>query len=254
MEDFFNENYKDLNLHLNCCNNPSENDFIHFLTNKMHCDDEHTELLENYLIRYPKKVNIENSEKWTPLMVACNNKLSTPESIKLLLEKGADPNLKNRDNSSALNIFCNTLSKNFELDRAVRIIKLLLKYGADPNLKCDMGYTPLIRISCNVRKSNVESYIKISQLLIDEGADTNKSDCCGWTPLMFICDESRPKDYIIFLLKNGADPNLRDSKGHEICKNFFDKHLELLEYYKPRIPKEQILNELNKLRSLIENL
>ena len=70
----------------------------------------------------------------TPLYQAVE--MEKIEHIKLLLKKGADPNITNDDDLSPLHIAVNKQN--------ITIVKLLLKYGANPNLKSKLyQQTPL---------------------------------------------------------------------------------------------------------------
>ena len=99
MEDF-NNRYKDLIFKRHNCNG---NDLIHNLVKDSRKDD-YFNLLKEYLKTYPDKVNLKNEDGWTPLMVASTNSnfTSTVETVELLLESGADPNLQNDKGFTAL--------------------------------------------------------------------------------------------------------------------------------------------------------
>lgn len=85
-----------------------------------------------FLLRHRAKVDI-NVYSGTPLYWHANDYDADIE--KLLLEAGADPNIKNYQGRTPLH--------KAAADEAVKIIPLLLQYGAAMNQKDEMGYTPL---------------------------------------------------------------------------------------------------------------
>jgi ankyrin repeat protein len=89
----------------------------------------------------------------TPLMYAAL--YGDARSVRLLLENGADPNVKNDVGATALMWAVEDLEKT----------RLLIEHGADPNSHSDDGSTPLI-IAANWFGSS-----PILKLLIDHGAD-----------------------------------------------------------------------------------
>ncbi len=61
--------------------------------------------------------------------------------VRLLLDNGADPNLKNSKDDTSLSVVMAS-SKNLRRDSRKGIIKLLLDKGADPQMKMDRNFTP----------------------------------------------------------------------------------------------------------------
>lgn len=86
-----------------------------------------------------------------------------PEIVRLLIEKGLDVNLKDKNNSTPINYIRNPES-----------IKLLLNAKADPNIPDIHGYTPLH--SPQTKKS--------IELLVNAKADPTAKDLDGDTPLI----------------------------------------------------------------------
>ena len=137
-----------------------------------------------------------------------NQKPETVELVKTLLSNGADPNLAIRnpnptfDGYTPLFVAITTLNPNIE------IIKLLLEKGANPNASF-RGTNILMNIVSN--HTNVE----ILDLMIKHGADINARDPNGLTPLMYATyNKEKPELMVAELLKNGANPQLTDNKGH----------------------------------------
>ena len=88
---------------------------------------------------------------------------------RLLLEAGADPNLRDEFASTPL------------LEAAQRgcaqIVRLLLAAGADPDCVSRDLFTPLIHAATN-------SHAEIVRSLVDAGADINRRNMYGSTALM----------------------------------------------------------------------
>ena len=86
--------------------------------------------IANYLIKHVKDINSKSSYG-TPLMAATIKKNSY--LTKLLLENNADPNLSDKNNSTALHY-----SVIFNQEK---IIELLIKYNAKSDIKDNRGNT-----------------------------------------------------------------------------------------------------------------
>ena len=172
--------------------------------------DTFKKLQESTLIDHV--VNQQNDLGWTPLMLACRNinNSGNVETIRLLLENGADVNKQNHVGCTALTI-ASICTKN---DSHIDTIKLLLKYGADVNLKkTSDGSTTLMGLM-KVHRS--VSNIGIVRLLLDNGADANCVDFNGNSPLMTACKSAigNSNDKVIELLfEYGADMHITNSKG-----------------------------------------
>jgi len=115
----------------------------------------------------------------------------------MLLNKGANVNVKNNDGISALHIAV----KNHHIE----IVELLLKYGARINSRDNKGKTAL-HYAC------VSSHRNAIKLLLKYGARVNSQDNYGRTALHYACF----KGHILAvdeLLKHGSDINVMSKKG-----------------------------------------
>lgn len=121
-------------------------------------------------------------------------------SVKILLENGADPNLKG-----------DFLGHRTPLDLAVEyekehIIKMLLDYGADPNLKNHLDDTSL----------HLASTENIAKMLLEKGADLHIEGKNSDTPLERSARKGR-EDVFLFLLQRGAKISASYSRGAKLA-------------------------------------
>ena len=169
-------------------------------------------------------VNSRNSVERTPLM-SCSE---DPESIKLLLEAGADPNLQDTYGLTALHLLSSRGAPS-----SLESIRLLLNSEADPNLRQKDGMTALVQLCAMSQNSGLaasrgsDSKLKVDvcRLLLELGADPNIQDKEGNTALMHLClmhtlgfndykDINNPLVKLCeVLLSLGADPNVKNGQG-----------------------------------------
>lgn len=112
----------------------------------------------------------------------------------------------------------------------------LLEAGADPNRSFDgSGFPPM---SAAIE----QAWLPGLQLLLVHGGDVNVRKYGGWTPLMHAVDveadgacqsgEPASLDLVRFLLKQGADPALRDDRGEcaaDLARRYgWDEAVQLL--------------------------
>ena len=188
---------------------------------------------EAYKNKYPKNkiqqilndINIKDTDGNTALIVACINKLPD-ETIKFILDCGADPNLQNNNNSTALMAAC--------ISKQNQHISTLLTKGADPNLQNNGGNTALI-LACSVKDNDLENIIA----LLDNGADPNLKTINDNTALIVACHTKLSHDIIYNLLKRGADPNVINKKGKNALIS------ACLKYEKPSKSVDILLNTLD---------
>ena len=180
--------------------------------------------------------NIANKGGWTPLYLATDNRnieggdypvpkpdLDHLEIIKALLEKGANPNAKIRDNTLTRTIF--TMQWFFEpgataFVRAaqssdVALMKLLLSKGADPKIPTDFKDTALTAaggigwVEGVTYERSAKENLEAVRLLLDLGLDPNWANKDGRTALMGAAHKGR-NDVIMLLLDRGAKLETRD--------------------------------------------
>ena len=122
----------------------------------------------------------------------------TEHQIRELLERGADPNVRNFRGETPLH---RAAIRNPDLD----VSRTLIGAGADVNAQDEKGATPLHRAAHNPSTGR-------AHLLIEAGADVGARDNSGATPLHHAA-ESGHETMIVRLVDAGADPNARDQAG-----------------------------------------
>jgi ankyrin repeat protein len=188
--------------------------------------------------------NIANKGGWTPLYIATDNRnieggdypvprpdLDHLEIITKLLDKGANPNARVKDDTLTRTIF--TMQWFFEngataFARAAQssdtaLMKLLLKYGADPRLATVNGDTALTLaggigwVEGVTYERSREENVEALRMLLDLGLDPNTANAEGRTALMGAALKGR-NEAILLLVERGARLDLHDHGSRDTDK------------------------------------
>jgi len=189
-----------------------------------------------FLIEQGANVNLANKGGWTPLYLAVDNRnieggdypvpkadLDHLQLIELLLQKGANPNLKVKDNTLTRTIF--TMQWFFE-DGATPFVRasqssdtalmsLLLKHGADPKVTTAGGDSALTAaggigwVDGVTYERSPKENVEAVRMLLDLGLDPNHGNNEGRTPLMGAALKGRV-EVIELLVQRGARLDARD--------------------------------------------
>ncbi len=151
------------------------------------------------------------------------------DSIKVLLEKGADPNAKDRrgktpldiavelNDNKSLSLFLagrtpispETKSAAFQASVQsgnVQAAQMFLDRGCDANMRTASGL-PLLVLSADVGDK------AMTKLLLSKGADPNARDSAG-KPVLISATEKAHAEIVSLLLNAGADPQVKDNDGN----------------------------------------
>ncbi|MEX2366273.1 MAG: ankyrin repeat domain-containing protein, partial [Pseudohongiellaceae bacterium] len=190
-----------------------------------------------YLLENGANPNIANEGGWNPLYIATDNRnieggdyptrkpdMDHLEYIKLLLDAGADPNLRMASSTETRTIFTHQWLREEGATPFLRaaqssdleLMNLLLEHGADPNINTRDGVTPLMVASGIAWVEGVtyewseDANRETIAMLIELGNDVNAQDMeDGRTALMGAAHKGR--NYAVeMLVEAGADLAARD--------------------------------------------
>lgn len=197
------------------------------------------------LLELGANINIQSNCGCTALIAACINSgtISSNKTVKLLINHGANINLKNKFGKTALEYAC----INSKIFGSIDTVKLLLKKGANVNSQNNFGQTILISSILSYNYINIE----IIKLLLDYGANIEAKNAEGMTALMYSMYTIKSNGlYIVKLLLNyGANFEAKTNYGLTflilICINIIEiNNDEAIEYIIGRCPNiNSISNE-----------
>jgi len=198
-------------------------------------------VLGKYLMERGADVNKANKGDWTPLYLATDNRnieggdypvprpdMDHLEYIKLLLEHGADPNGRAKDNTLTRTIF--TMQWFYEdgctpFVRAaqssdVELMQLLLDWGADPFIPTAHGDTALTAsggigwVEGVTYERSPKENLEAVKMLVYLGLPVNAANKDGRTALMGAALKGR-SDVVQFLVDHGAKLDQRDGGSRD---------------------------------------
>ncbi|CAF1340811.1 unnamed protein product [Didymodactylos carnosus] len=174
---------------------------------------ENPEILSN-LLNYCDQPDIEDKTGATPMMFALGVSGACLEKIKLLIEKHASINRKDKTGWSLLHAAVSSKRRD--------ILELLLSNGGDVHI-IDGDGRSLLHIACD----NGDTLL--SKFLIEKGVSLANIDKNGWTPFHVACGPADDYELVHHLIQVGADPTVKDINGHtplHWAKQFKAKNVE----------------------------
>jgi ankyrin repeat protein len=146
-------------------------------------------------LKQPAAVNARDNRQATLLMHAAA--FGSPQAMRILLDAGADVNLKNTFDATALLWAAGDPVK----------ARMLIEAGADVKARSKQGQSPLLIAA------EVEGGSEIVRLMLAKGADAKAAGFRGRMPLHAACDAG-DIDSVRLLLAAGADVNQADGGGY----------------------------------------
>jgi ankyrin repeat protein len=206
-----------------------------------------------YLLEHGADPNLSNEKGWNPLYLAVKHRnietgtIPVPNAeqaldfIKMLLDKGANPNLRLKANTEIrngqratwLNEAGATPFLRAGLCGDIEVMRLLLKYNADPKTTTDDHTTPLMAAAGVgytdgfIHDRSEEETIEAMKLILESGANVNDANDAGLTALHGAAHKASLAE-INFLVARGADLAAKDKGGSESSKRFGQKTEGLL--------------------------
>lgn len=150
----------------------------------------------SYLLKSGANINYQNKRGYTPLMIAIDAQ-GRAKLVEFLLLNGADPNVINKDDLTALHIASYFGNKD--------VVNLLIKYGANLEIEDDNGLRAL-------HQACYGGYADIVKSFIEAGADVNAKSKTGLTPL-HLAAIGGDVETVKLLLNSGANPLAKDNSG-----------------------------------------
>lgn len=170
----------------------------------------------NGLLAYKANPNVKDHDGWTAAMHAV--KLNEPKIFRLLGKYKADFNLTNHDGLTALAMAV--------VDNKANALVAMLDNQANPDLK--MGVAQYNALMLAVAKDNQQ----IAQTLLQYKANPNAINAAGLSPLMIAAHNNQDM-MVSLLIKAGADTHAKDVDGKTALtlakENDAQKAIELLQ-------------------------
>ncbi len=150
-------------------------------------------------------VNVRDTKNGgqTVLMWAARSGRQSKRKVQALLKAGAD--LKATTPDSGWNVLLSAASAG-----DLPTVELLLEAGLDVSYRSTEGETALMVAASSARANSGANLLSV---LLKAGADVNARDNKSMTALMHAADSSCPLEVLRMLLESGADSQLRDKDG-----------------------------------------
>lgn len=172
------------------------------------------------LLKTTSDVNSPGKGNMTPLLWALYEE--NEEAFKLLLEKGADPNIqlkssftyaRDKDRIPSVYFSGDSITSIAASRYAPKFLKLVLEHQGDPNLVSPYTkLSPLFDVIFFSKSVETDDALENFQMLVDAGANVDY-DLSNQADLLFYSIQRRFPRFVLALLKNGADYYALNNNG-----------------------------------------
>lgn len=160
-------------------------------SNFFHAVESGDQALVDLFVRAQFNIHIEDENGNPPLIIALKKGYTV--ICKILLNAGAEVNVRSKDGLTPLLIACGKATKGYK-----SIAETLINKGAVINVRDRLGYTPLLL-------SLSGGTVDIAELLIDKGADISVTTRTGETPLALARKHDNARIVAILELMGAAE-------------------------------------------------
>jgi uncharacterized protein len=183
------------------------------------------------------------------------------ELIKILLQRGANPNAQTREvpptrrhvlpttgSLSWVDFTGQTPFITAALSGDVTVMRLLLQYGADPHIKTHQGSTALMAAAginwqfFQTFDEGPDKLLEAVKLCVELGQDVNATNSMGLTAIMGAANRGSD-DIIQYLVEKGARLDIKDKEGRTALNWAEGVFLATI----PQKPKPSSMELINKL-------
>lgn len=133
-------------------------------------------------------------------------KYGKSDLVKFLIKAGADVNKPDKIGCTPLHWACRRPSNKKTAEGKLKTVKLLVKAGADLEARSKT------RKKAPLHTAGHSWDKRVAEFLIKKGANVNIRDGLGWTPLFWAAHNRYPKT-VKALIKHGANVNEQDKYG-----------------------------------------
>lgn len=199
------------NLKINIKNTKGESPLVHAV--RIHFYEAFESLLEA-----GAKCDVQDEKGNTALMMAV---IRGMDYVRPLIKKGANLNIKNKRNQTALSFALHLL-----MAEDTEMVCYLVENGADPNVTGDDGNPPIVL-------SSIAGAFDVAQKLIKHGAEVTSKNAQGYNAL-HVAAWNGYTDIVDLLLKTGMEHDTRTNDGNTpLSLAAHGDHLEVINMLLP---------------------
>lgn len=201
-------------------------------------DSVRTALIDN-----KDDLNEKNPCGYIPLHFAIQRGCNA-EVVKLLVDAGADVNLKNSEGNTSIHMAFDVTDE--------EIIKLLCDCGADVSIENNEGSTAM---EVCIYSDDFKCSVNMAKMFFDAGGDVNRKTIDGET-LLHLAAAGCEEDLVRYLISLGLDVNARDDCGQTPLlsvaeSDCFDMRQLRQDYMSSLGPMDEMFGVFNTIKLLL---